>query len=99
MTESDKEANGCAPVERTVRRVFYVEENMKKLISSESPQALIDAYMNNPAFHAVVTKHEIAGFDYTQMLEEAVALLANDIASRNDTLIKYARRFGPLNDA
>ena len=72
---------------------------MKKLITNESPQALINAYINNPAFHAVVTKHENAESAYASMLEDAVAVLANDIASRNDTLIKYARQFGPLNDA
>lgn len=72
---------------------------MKKLITNESPQQLIDAYLHNATFHAVVTKHEIDGTDYTQMLEDAVCVLANDIATRNEALCKYARRFGPLDDA
>ena len=69
---------------------------MKRLITNESPKELIDAYMNNPVFHAVVTKHEIYESSYTTMLEDAVAVLTQDIASRNNILIKYARRFGAL---
>ncbi len=69
---------------------------MKKLITNESPPALIHAYMNNPVFHAVVKKNEIAGTDYTQMLEEAIVMLVNDIDIRNNMLINYANQLGPI---
>lgn len=69
---------------------------MKRLITNESPQALIDAYMNSPIFHAVVTKHEIEESEYQTMLEDAVALLSKEIAAKNELAIRYARRFGPL---
>ena len=70
---------------------------MKKLITNESPRQLIDAYMHNSIFRAVVTKHEIAESEYSVMLEDAVAILAKEVAIKNEIAIKYARRFGPLN--
>jgi hypothetical protein len=69
---------------------------MKKLITNESPPALIDTYLNNPIFHAVVTKHEIAESSYKEMLEEAVSLLAQDAAAKAGIAIKYARKYGLL---
>jgi hypothetical protein len=71
---------------------------MKNLISKESPQALIDAYLTNATFHAVVAKHENSGSEYVPMLEEAVSLLVQELAAKNELALKYARRYGPIND-
>lgn len=72
---------------------------MKRLITNKSPQSLIDTYANNPIFHAVVTKHEMAESSYQEMLEDAVANLAQDAARKNEMLLKYAQRFGALDAA
>ena len=72
---------------------------MKQLITNKSPQSLIDTYINNPTFHAVVAKHEIAESSYQEMLEDAVANLAQDVAKKNEMLLKYVRRFGALDAA
>ncbi len=72
---------------------------MKQLITNKSPQSLIDTYINNPTFHAVVVKHEIAESNYQEMLEDAVAKLAQDVARKNEMLLKYSRRFGALDAA
>lgn len=69
---------------------------MKNLITSSSPQALIDAYLKNHIFHTVVRKHEEAESSYQDMLEEAVALLVQDAAEKSDLALKYARKYGPI---
>jgi hypothetical protein len=50
-------------------------------LSSRFTKELVDAYMNNATFHAVVTEHEIEGSSYTAMLEDAVVKLVADIES------------------
>lgn len=72
---------------------------MRQLITNKSPQPLIDTYINNPTFHVVVTKHEIAESSYQEMLEDAVANLAQDAAIKNEMLLKYTQRFGALDAA
>jgi len=72
---------------------------MKKLITYESPQALIDAYLKNPTFNALVNKHEAANSDYQSMLEEAVSLLSLQLAEKNELVIRYSRKFGVIDSA
>jgi len=71
---------------------------MRKLITYESPQQLIDAYINSPIFKKVVKKHEIAGSDYQTMLEDAVAVLVITSSKATDLTLKFARKYGALNE-
>ena len=71
---------------------------MHKLITHESPQPLIDAFRNNTVFNAVVKKHEMAGSDYKTMLEDAVGVLVTIASNANDLSLKYARKYGALNE-
>jgi len=59
-------------------------------LSRRLPKSLIEAYMNDSTFHAVVTQHEIEETSYTAMLEQADGeLVKKDKAIKAD-LFKHA---------
>lgn len=60
------------------------------------PKPLIEAYMNDPLFHSVVTMHEIEGSTYTAMLEFAVEELIKRDKATTSQLLEYVSRFGLL---
>lgn len=63
---------------------------MKRLITRDSNKDIIDAFMNNPTFHSVVTLHEIEGSSYTVMLEDAVVRLVAELDDRDKQMIRMA---------
>lgn len=69
---------------------------VNKLITNQLPKDLIDAYLNNSAFNALVHKHEMLGSKYETMLEDAVIILIKEVSERTAISIKYAERYGVL---
>ena len=62
------------------------------------PKPLIEAYMNDPTFYAVVTQHEMEGSSYTAMLEHAVDELVKRDKAITSHLLEYVSRFGLLKE-
>lgn len=56
-------------------------------ISKRFTKELVDAYMRNATFHAVVTHHEIEGSSYTEMLEDAVVKLVADLDAHVESIL------------
>lgn len=57
-------------------------------LSNRFTKELVDAYMKNATFHAVVVDHEIEGSSYTAMLEDAIVNLVADIESMTKLAIR-----------
>lgn len=57
-------------------------------LSKRFTKELVDAYMNNATFHAVVIEHEVEGSSYTAMLEDAVVKLVAEIESMINLAIR-----------
>jgi len=72
---------------------------MKKLITHKSKRGLVNAYVSNPVFHNIVKAHESQNSDYTEMLEDAVIALNEETKNMTKLALRYAEKFGALNDA
>lgn len=64
-------------------------------LSNRFTKELVDAYMNNATFHAVVVEHEIEGSSYEAMLEDSVVKLVADIQSLTKLAIRRAEERDP----
>jgi len=71
---------------------------MKKIITNNTPKELIELYVNDPYFHSLVTHTEIIDGDYIKMLEEAVVTFANMENRSKSMVLKYAQRFGIIDE-